>query len=139
LRTGGPELQPYGGALPALPIQASGNGTAGIGFRLTAQNGPIDGIVVLPAGGWDAGQSTLIGTTANGQQSIGTGRYQVGMSGNIPIRVMRVQWQQDGIGAGSTIVGFEGQPGQQDVQLSGAMMCLMDGNTAQPVGCGRVQ
>lgn len=130
---GGPELAAYGGNLPALIVQQNG----AIGFNMTVANSIIRGVVVLPPNNWNAGQGTVI--VSNGQaQSAGTGQF-VGKVTNVPMRVMQVQWQQDAMQAGAVVVGFEGQQGQQDVALAGSVMCIMDGATMQPVGCGRVQ
>lgn len=131
--TGGPDLAPYGGNLPTLTLQ---QGRA-IGFNLTGTKGTVRGVVVLPAGGWDAGPGSVVANDGQAQ-SVGTGQF-VRKDNNVPIRLMQVQWQQDGLQAGAVVIGFEGQQGQQDVALSGSVMCIMDGGTGQPVACGRVQ
>lgn len=130
---GGPELVPYGGNLPTLAVQQGG----AIGFNMTGTSGIIRGVVVLPPNGWDAGPGTVVAN--NGQaQSSGTGQF-VRKVTNVPMRIMQVQWQQDALQAGAVLVGFEGQQTQPDVALAGSIMCIMDGTTQQPVGCGRIQ
>jgi hypothetical protein len=136
---GGPSLQPYGATMPVLHVQPLAGGQSAVGFTLVGDNGPIRGAVLLPAAGWESGDSVLTGRTADGAQAAGRGRYQLTVNRGIPMRVMQVAWSQDEVGAGPTMVGFEGQAGRPDVQLSGSIMCLLDGDNGRPVGCGRVQ
>lgn len=141
MRTGGPMIAPRGGNLPLLQQQASPGGSVGIGFNVPGAAGPVEAIVVLPAGGWDAGNATLVAveSVGNRQQSVGSGRFQRIQAGSVPVRLMQIQWEQDGLGAGPTCIAFEGTAGQSDVALSGSTMCVMDGACSQAMGCGRIQ
>lgn len=133
---GGPTLAPYGGTMPVLRAQTQPGGGVALSFTVSGGGETIDGGLVMPAG-WD-GETVVTGTNAQGARSVGRGRFQSTRTGNVPMRVMTVTWQQDGVEAGPTMIGFQGQPGQPDVQLSGSIMCVMDGANGQPVGCGRV-
>lgn len=135
---GGPVLSTNADALPALPLRMI-NGRYNIGFRVVTEGGPIDGAVLLPAGGWD-GETAIVGTNGAGARAAGGGRLQRAQAeqGAAPVRSMVVRWAQDGVGAGDTQVVFIGQEGQGDVTLAGSTMCLTDGTGDQVVGCGAV-
>lgn len=140
LRPGGPVLAASGATPTPLTRQTSNTGRYGIGFRVAADGGPIDGLLILPNGGWDGGDTNLIATNAAGAQSIASGRLQLLRSdNNVPVRLMQVNWQQDGVGAGATIVGFEGVAGRPEVDLVGSSFCILDGTSRAVIGCGRVQ
>lgn len=132
---GFPALGPPNGQLPTLAARPQGQGFI-VGFSLSG----VPGIISLPPGGWDGGNVTLaLMRNPQGQQpdSMGGGKFQRIQSGNNPVRVAQIQWQQDNIGVGPACIAFIGNGGQ-DVKLSGARMCLMDGACNQPLGCGQI-
>jgi hypothetical protein len=133
--TGGPMLSAAEDG-PVLALQQAPDGRRGLSFSVTAEDRLIEGALVLPAGGWD-GEATLIGATADGSRSVGTGRFELSATDR-PVRLMQVQWRQDGVAAGSTAVAIVGQPGQSDVSTSGATFCLLDGTTGEPIACGQI-
>lgn len=139
----GPTLGDRNGAMPTLTPQRASNGSFGFAFTLPVNGvAPIRGAVILPANGWDAGQGTIVGKQSrpNGDAaSVGSGRYERVISAGAPVRFMRPVWESDEIGAGPTCIAFAGAAGQQDVSLSGATMCIMDGGCNQALGCGRIQ
>lgn len=136
---GGPVLSANADALPALPLRMI-NGRYNIGFRVVTEGGPIDGGVLLPAGGWD-GETAIVGVNGAGARAVGGGRLGRAQAGRdaAPVRSMVVRWAQDGVGAGDTQILFIGQDGQSEVALSGSTMCLTDGTGDQVIGCGTVR
>ncbi len=138
-RPGGPTLTPLEGQAVRLPLQRFADGRIGIGFRVAAESGPIDGLIILPNGGWE-GETTVLASNGAGARSIGTGRLALQMTDdNSPARTMQVQWQQDGVGAGATEIAFASEAGQADVVLSGAGMCIADPTSGTIVGCGQIE
>lgn len=136
---GGPTLAALGQPLVSLPKQVLADGRVGIGFRVSAPSGPIDGIIILPRGGWD-GETMVLARNGAGAQAIGSGRLVLQPGGQDTIsRSMRVQWQQDGVGAGQTEIAFASGSEQADVVLSGAAMCIGDPQSGEVIGCGQVE
>jgi hypothetical protein len=130
-----PALAPPNSPQPTLSIRPQGQGFI-IGFSVKG----AAGLVSLPPGGWENGNTSLM-LTRNPQsqqpESVGSGKFQRLQSGNNPVRVAQIQWQQDNVGIGPSCVAFIGNGGQ-DVALKGAKMCLMDGACNRPVGCGQL-
>lgn len=132
------------GAGPALSVQQHSSGGPAIGFALQTPRGSAPGMVLLPAGGWQSGPVQL-GLAQPGDTSgqsfatMGQGQFQLIQSDGHPVRLAQIQVQQDSLGVGNMCVMFRGQRGQQDVQLSGADFCIMDGPCSRPIGCGRIQ
>ncbi len=138
-RPGGPTLSAVGGPTVRLPLQTLADGRIGIGFRVMAQSGPIDGMIVLPRGGWD-GETMVFASNGAGARSVGTGRLMLEVADdNTPSRGTQVQWQQDGVGAGATEIAFASEAGNADVVLSGAGMCIADPESGQIIGCGQIE
>lgn len=140
-----PVLAPPSGQIPTLGVQQMQNGAYGIGFTLPIQGGQVSGMVMLPPGGWQAGQ-THIGfsrSPTGDLESVGAGTLQLVSSQNGLMRAMQPQWQQDNIGFGEICLAFfngqNGQGQQQDVSLQGSVMCVMDSSCSRPAACGRVQ
>ncbi len=131
------------GAGPTLQVQQHQSGGPAVGFALTTPRGAAPGIVMLPAGGWQAGPVGLglasPGDTSGQFASAGQGQFQLVQSNGHPVRLAQIQMSQDALGVGNVCVMFRGQQGQQDVQLSGADFCIMDGPCSRPLGCGRLQ
>lgn len=138
LQIGGPALSTDQASVPRIPIRRAANGALGLGFSLAAQGGTVNGLVVLPPNGWDAGEGTIIGQRGNAT-SLGSGKFVRTQVNGAPMRVMTPTWKQDGLGVGTMCVAIAGQQGQQDVNPAGALMCLMDSTCARPVGCGMTQ
>lgn len=136
-RPGGPVLTAPGAPPARLSVQEISGGRYGIGFRVDAASGPIDGIIIFSDELWN-GEATVIASNGAGAQSIGTGRFQLSREENTPARYMEVQWRQDGVGAGATGIGIAGRPGQADVALQGAGLCVADAESGQVIGCGQV-
>lgn len=139
-----PLLTPNIQGAPTLQVQRFENGAPAIGFQLQTQRGPAPGIIVLPQGGWQSGPVGF--GLANpgdfqGQNlaTAGQGQFQLQQSNGHPVRLAQIQLQQDQLGVGNVCLAFRGQQGQQDVQLSGADFCVMDGPCSQPIGCGKLQ
>jgi len=132
------------GAGPTLALQQNSSGGPAIGFALQTPRGAAPGVVMLPTGGWQSGPVQL-GLAQPGDTSgqsfatMGQGQFQLIQSEGHPIRLAQIQVQQDSLGVGNMCVMFRGQRGQQDVQLSGADFCIMDGPCSRPIGCGRIQ
>ena len=130
-----PELAQPNSPQPTLSIRPQGQGFI-VGFSVKG----AAGLVSLPPGGWENGNTSLM-LTRNPQsqqpESVGSGRFQRLQSGSNPVRVAQIQWQQDNVGIGPACVAFIGNGGQ-DVSLKGAKMCLMDGACNRPVGCGQL-
>jgi len=132
------------GSGPTIPVQQHPSGGPAIVFSLTTPRGAAPGMVLLPAGGWQSGPVNF-GLAQPGDTSgqsfatMGQGQFQLMQSGGHPIRLAQIQMQQDNLGVGNACVMFRGQQGQQDVQLSGADFCVMDGPCSRPIGCGRLQ
>ena len=138
-RPGGPTLTPLESQPVRLPLQRYADGRVGIGFRVVAESGPIDGLIILPRGGWE-GETTVLASNGADARSIGTGRLILQMTDdNSPARSMQVQWQQDGVGAGATEIAFASGAGQADVVLSGAGMCIADPTSGTIIGCGQIE
>ena len=132
------------GAGPALSVQQHSSGGPAIGFALQTPRGSAPGMVLLPAGGWQSGPVQLGlaqpgDTTGQSFATMGQGQFQLIQSDGHPVRLAQIQVQQDSLGVGNMCVMFRGQRGQQDVQLSGADFCIMDGPCSRPIGCGRIQ
>ena len=130
-----PALAPPNGPQPKLSLQPQGQGFL-VGFSV---NGAA-GLVSLPPGGWDSGNTSLMLTRSPQipqPESMGSGKFQRLQSGSNPVRVAQIQWQQDNVGVGPACVAFIGNGGQ-DVALKGAKMCLMDGPCSRPIGCGQL-
>lgn len=125
---------------PFIAPQRAPDGRYGLSFSVPSDNGTIQGVLVLPTS-W-SGEGTLVGT-ANGARSVGGGSFVLdrgdGSAQARPVRRMRVQWRQDGVGAGATGVAVVGLPGQSDVALPGAAFCLMNDATGEAVACGQVR
>lgn len=139
-----PMLSPNIQNAPTLAVQRHQNGAPAIGFQLQTQRGAAPGIVILPQGGWQSGPVGF--GLANpgdfqGQNlaTAGQGQFQLQQSNGHPVRLAQIQMQQDQLGVGNVCLAFRGQQGQQDVQLSGAAFCVMDGPCSQPIGCGKLQ
>jgi len=136
-------LQPPNGQVPTIDRQAGPNNTTMLGFAMMTQTGPAPTVIVLPAGGWDAGAGMVgvwpAGTTDLNTQpsSLGMGAFQYTSNNGRSIRYTVPQWQADGIGLGPICIGFESR-GQGDVQLSGSRVCVLDGQCQQVAGCGNV-
>ncbi len=130
-----PALAPPGSPQPTLSVQPQGQGYL-VGFSVVGNAG----LVSLPPGGWEKGDAGLM-LTRNPQNqqpdSMGSGKFQRLQSGNNPVRVAQIQWQQDNLGLGPVCVAFIGNGGQ-DVSLKGSKMCLMDGPCSKPIGCGQL-
>jgi len=132
------------GSGPALSVQQHSSGGPAIGFALQTPSGNAPGMVLLPAGGWQSGPEQ-IGHEQPGDNSgqsfatMGQRQFQLIQSVGHPVRLAQIQVQQDSLGVGNMCVMFRGQRGQQDVQLSGADFCIMDGPCSRPIGCGRIQ
>lgn len=132
------------GAGPSLTVQQHSSGGPAIGFAISTPRGTAPGMVLLPAGGWQSGPVNL-GLAQPGDTSgqsfatMGQGQFQLIQSDGHPVRLAQIQVQQDSLGVGNMCVMFRGQRGQQDVQLSGADFCIMDGPCSRPIGCGRIQ
>lgn len=132
------------GAGPTLPVQQHSSGAPAIGFALSTPRGAAPGMVLLPAGGWQSGPVN-VGLAQPGDTSgqsfatMGQGQFQLIQSEGHPVRLAQIQMSQDSLGVGNMCVMFRGQRGQQDVQLSGADFCIMDGPCSRPIGCGRLQ
>ncbi|HRE43956.1 MAG TPA: hypothetical protein PKY87_08290 [Terricaulis sp.] len=110
---------------------------------LQTQRGAAPGIVLLPQG-WQAGPVGFMvampgDTTGQNVGAGGQGQFELVQSNNHPIRVARIQMQQDNIGLGNVCLAFMGGQGQQDVQISGSDFCVMDAQCNQPIGCGKMQ
>lgn len=132
------------GSGPTLPVQQHQSGGPAIGFALSTPRGAAPGMVLLPAGGWQSGPVNF-GLAQPGDTSgqsfatMGQGQFQLIQSGGHPVRLAQIQMSQDSLGIGNACVMFRGQQGQQDVQLSGADFCIMDGPCSRTLGCGRLQ
>lgn len=133
---GGPVLTEEGDGVP-MQMQQAPDGRRGVTFSMVIEGNRIDAALVLPAAGWE-GEATLVGTAADGSRSVGTGRFVLS-SPDRPVRLMRVQWRQDGLEAGAAAIAIVGAPGQSDVPFSGADLCVMDGTTGEPLACGPIQ
>jgi hypothetical protein len=139
-----PLLQAPGPGAPTLQIARHTSGAPVIAFTLATQRGAAPGMVVLPQNSWTAGP-VGIGLAAPGDtsgqnlQTQGQGQFQLIQSEGYPVRLAQMQMAQDNLGVGNLCLMFRGQQGQQDVQLSGADFCVMDGPCSRPIGCGKLQ
>ncbi|RYY39241.1 MAG: hypothetical protein EOP59_12720 [Sphingomonadales bacterium] len=70
-------------------------------------------------------------------ETAGSAQLQRSQNNGAPARVGAVQWQQDNINIGGMCIAFVGTSGQ-DVQLSGAKMCVLDAQCQQVAGCGQL-
>ena len=133
--------------LPTLTSNRNSDGVV-IPFLLQGSSGAAPGVVVLPAGGWDSGPTSV----AFGRPGSQGGQIEVMNEGAAQMQRMRgngglaragqVQWQRDGLNIGPICIAFQsaaGQGQQRDVGLSGTTMCVMDGNCQQSIGCGRMR
>lgn len=138
-----PLLQPPGPGAPTLSVQQHPSGGPAIGFAISTPRGAAPGMVMLPAGGWQSGPVGFglanPGDTSGQFATQGQGQFQLLQSDGYPIRLAQIQMSQDSLGVGGVCVMFRGQPNQQDVQLSGADFCVMDGPCSRPIGCGKLQ
>jgi len=127
-----------------LPVQRHSSGSPGIGFTMQTPRGAAPAIVLLPQQGWQAGAvgfGIADPSDPSGQTMAvaGQGQFQLQQSGGHPVRLAQIQMGQDNLGVGNVCLMFRGQQGQQDVQLSGADFCVMDGPCSRPIGCGKLQ
>jgi hypothetical protein len=101
-------------------------------------------MVLLPRDSWESGPvgiglATPGDTSGQNVATAGEGRFQLVQSNDSPVRLAQMQLAQDNLNTGGICLMFRGQPGQQDVQLSGADFCVMNGACSQPIGCGKLQ
>lgn len=130
-----PELAPPGGPLPTLLVRQQGQGFV-VGFSLRG----AAGLVAAPQGGWDRGPGMIAfarDPRAQKPDSVGGGTFERISSNQGPSRLMRVQWQQDGLNVGAMCVAFVGSGGQ-DVNPAGSRLCVLDGGCSQAVACGQL-
>ncbi len=139
-----PTLQPAGSGGPTLSVQRHSSGAPGFMFMMPTQGGAAAAMVLLPQGGWQTGP-VAIGiaqpgdTTGQNVATMGQGQSQLVQSNGHPVRLAQTQMSQNNLGVTNLCLMFRGQQGQQDVQLSGADFCVMDGPCSQPIGCGKLQ
>jgi hypothetical protein len=139
-----PMLQAPGSGAPILQVQRHSSGAPGFVFTLQTPRGASPGMVLLPQGGWQSGP-VGIGlampgdTTGQNMATAGEGQFQLVQSNGSPVRLAQIQLAQDNLNTGGICLMFRGQQGQQDVQLSGADFCVMNGACSQPIGCGKLQ
>jgi len=139
-----PMLQAPGAGGPILQVQRHPSGAPGFVFMLQTQQGASPGMVLLPQGGWQSGPvgiglATPGDTTGQNMATAGQGQFQLIQSNGSPVRLAQIQLAQDNLNTGGICLMFRGQQGQQDVQLSGADFCVMNGPCSQPIGCGKLQ
>jgi len=139
-----PLLTAPGAGAPTLQVQRHSSGAPAFMFTLNTQRGAAPGMVLLPQGGWQSGMvgfglATPGDTTGQNMATLGEGQFQLIQSNGHPVRLAQLRMGQDNLGVGNICLMFRGQQGQQDVQLSGADFCVMDGPCSQPIGCGKLQ
>jgi hypothetical protein len=139
-----PMLQAPGSGGPMLPVQRHSSGAPGFVFTLQTPAGASPGMVLLPQGSWEAGPAgiglaTPGDTTGQNMATTGEGRFQLVRSNGSPVRLAQMTLAQDNLNTGGLCLMFRGQQGQQDVQLTGADFCVMNGACSQPIGCGKLQ
>lgn len=139
-----PALQPPNAGGPTIAVQRHSSGAPGFMFSLQTQRGPAPAMVLLPQGGWQSGAAGFGvadpgDATMQNVASAGQGQFQLVQSDGRPVRLAQIQMQQDNLGVGNVCLMFRGAQGQQDVQLSGADFCLMDGPCSRPIGCAKLQ
>jgi hypothetical protein len=125
-------------------VQRHSSGAPAFTFMVQTPRGAAPSMVMLPQGGWQSGP-VGIGlfqpgdTQGQNMAAGGQGQFQLQQSNGSPVRLAQIQMQQDNLGIGNICLMFRGQQGQQDVQLSGADFCVMDGPCSRPIGCGKLQ
>lgn len=139
-----PLLTPPNQNPPTLPVQRHSSGAPGFVFTLQTQRGAAPGMVLLPSQGWQAGPvgfglAQPGDTTGQNMATLGEGQFQLIQSEGYPVRLAQLQMSQDNLGVGNICLMFRGAQGQQDVQLSGADFCVMDGPCSRALGCGKLQ
>ena len=135
------------GTLPTLSYNRTTDGVV-ILFMFETGQSPANGVVVLPARGWDSGPTQVAfgRPGANGQiEVMNDGAAQLLRmrgDGGAVARGGPVQWSQDRLNVGPMCVAFQAASGQappRDVGLSGSTMCVMDGDCQRSLGCGRIR
>ncbi|MBX3497917.1 MAG: hypothetical protein KF889_00615 [Alphaproteobacteria bacterium] len=131
---------PDSGQLPALRGQDSGQAWV-FEFLAPAGQQPLRVMVaVSKQQGWGVGLMAVASMGANEPESISMpGPFQLGREGNEVFRVLKPQWQRDGLNVGGVCAVFIGSGGGQDVQLQSSRLCILSDNCQRIVGCGIVQ
>lgn len=133
-------VSPDSGQLPALRGQDSGQAWV---FEFLAPAGQQSFRVLVGVSkqqGWGVGLMAVASMGASDPESISTpGPFQLGREGNEVFRVLKPQWQRDGLNVNGACVVFIGSGGGQDVQLQNSRLCVLTDNCQRIVGCGVVQ
>ncbi|MBV9835231.1 MAG: hypothetical protein JO055_12535 [Alphaproteobacteria bacterium] len=130
---------PDSGQLPTLSGRDGGQAVI-FEFLVPAGQQPLRVLVaVSKQQGWGAGLMAVASMDANEPETISTpGPFQLGRQGNEVFRVLKPQWQRDGLNVGSACAVFIGSGGQ-DVQLQNSRLCILSDNCQRMIGCGIVQ
>ena len=131
---------PNSGQLPALQGRDSGQAWV---FEFLAPAGQQSLRVLVAVSkqqGWGTGLMAVASMGATEPESISVpGPFQLGRQGNEVFRVLKPQWQRDGLNIGGACAVFVGSGGGQDVQLQNSRLCILSDNCQRIVGCGIVQ
>lgn len=130
---------PDSGQLPALRGRDGGQAVV---FEFLAPAGQQSLRVLVAVSkqqGWAAGLMAVASMGANEPESISTpGPFQLSRQGNEVYRLLRPQWQRDGLNVDGACAVFIGSGGQ-DVQLQSSRLCILSDNCQRMIGCGIVQ
>lgn len=131
---------PDSGQLPTLRPTDGGQAWVFV-FLAPAGQQPLRVMVGVSKQGWGAGLMAVstVNAQPNEPESLSTpGPFQLGRQGNEVFRVLKPQWQRDGLNVGGACAVFVGSGGQ-DVQLQNSRLCILSDNCQRMVGCGIVQ
>jgi hypothetical protein len=130
---------PDSGQLPALAGRDAGQAVV---FEFLAPAGQQSFRVLVAVSkqqGWGAGLMAVASMGANEPESISApGPFQLSRQGNEVYRLLRPQWQRDGLSVDGACAVFIGNGGQ-DVQLQSSRLCILSDNCQRMIGCGIVQ